>query len=188
MKKRKKKLPAKRKNVFTVSAKKINSIKNTKANDCACKTANDEINNIDNTIVSTGKLVDLSLYYWKLEKHIKKIENSLEQGDCKRIKNALSHIKSFIDANNIDITDMQGQKYVEGTNLEILGQENDSDIDMPTIFDTIQPQISINDRVVIPAQVIIHNPVINPKDRQDNIDKLNIEDNSKTNIKGEKNE
>lgn len=102
-----------------------------------------------------GKIIDLSIAYWRLNKWVESapIERKIAA------ENSLRTIKSYLDENNITVVDLTGQPYDPGLSVDIVYNENeDSSSENNLLVSEMMSPIIIQDGTVIQfGQVVVSN-------------------------------
>ena len=99
-------------------------------------------------------LIDLSNYYWNLEKKIGKIQN-LSENDQRRLRSGLRGIKTYLDKNDIIIDDYTGREYHDGMNLDIVEKKDGGGKGKTIIKEVERPAIMYKNSIVQRSLVII---------------------------------
>ena len=106
--------------------------------------------------VDSKKLVELAVEYWRLEKRISKVSDSLNSDQNESFANSLKKFERFFRMNDIAVEDYAGMKYNEGMNVDILSMEKMTDIEYTKIHETVEPTVFVKGQLVRKAKVIIH--------------------------------
>ena len=118
-------------------------------------------NNSENGTVATidiDKVVDLAIEVWRLRNRLKKYDLPITDDQTKIIDNSFERINRFFNAYEIQIKDYTNTKYVSELNIDPISFESDQSLERPTIIDTIEPQVSIANKLYRKSKVVIGSP------------------------------
>lgn len=118
-------------------------------------------NNSENAtvaIIDIDKVVDLAIEVWRLRNRLKKYDLPITDDQTKIIDNSFERINRFFNAYEIQIKDYTNTKYVSELNIDPISFESDQSLERPTIIDTIEPQVSIANKLYRKSKVVIGSP------------------------------
>jgi hypothetical protein len=117
-------------------------------------------NNSENAtaIIDIDKVVDLAIEVWRLRNRLKKYDLPITDDQTKIIDNSFERINRFFNAYEIQIKDYTNTKYVSELNIDPISFESDQSLEHPTIIDTIEPQVSIANKLYRKSKVVIGSP------------------------------
>lgn len=108
--------------------------------------------------IDVTKVVDLAVEVWRLKNRLKKYNLKITDDQSKLIDNSFERINRFFDACEIGIKDYTGSKYIDELNIDPISFETKPGLGQPMIIETLEPQISIRDKVFKKSKVIVGNP------------------------------
>ncbi len=119
------------------------------------------------------KLVGLAGDYWRLQNNVERIDSKLDDSERRRLYNSLNRIKTYLEANDIEVQDFTGRQYSDGMNVNLISVEKQANIDKPTVIETRRPQISYTGIIRQRSDVIVAEPAVvtekaNPDKRKPN--------------------
>ena len=110
------------------------------------------------TKIDIDKVVDLAVEIWRLKNRLKKYDLQITEDQTRIIDNSFERINRFFNACEIQIKDYTNTKYVSELNIDPISFESDQNLEYPTIIDTIEPQVSIANKLYRKSKVVIGNP------------------------------
>lgn len=109
-------------------------------------------------VINIDKIVDLAVEVWRLKTRLKKYDLKITEDQNKIIDNSFERINRFFDICEIEVKDYTHAKYISELNIDPISFEEDKNLPYPTIIETIEPQVSIKDKVYKKSKVIVANP------------------------------
>lgn len=97
----------------------------------------------------------LAVEVWRIEQRLLKLKVISPEIQNQGIVNSLQKIKRYFEKNDIEIVDYTDQKFNEGLNIDILSVEKDSNVNEPTVKETVEPSVLYKGQVVRKAKIIL---------------------------------
>lgn len=107
---------------------------------------------------TTKDLVKLAIKIWRIKKRLKGIVSSLDDQQKKKVEYALRDINRYLKHKDIQIEDLEGEKFNEGMNLKVVSRtkaKKNREIKYPIIKKTITPTIFYKDKVIKKGEIIV---------------------------------
>ena len=105
----------------------------------------------------TADIVELAVEVWRINNRITKASSNLTEIQKRGIESSLQKFIRFFDKYEIKIIDHTGEKYNEGTNVDVLSFERDENIKTPMVKETIEPSITCKGHVIKKGKIIVIN-------------------------------
>ena len=100
-------------------------------------------------------LIALSIEIWKISKRINSVAPELKDNQISALNSSIQKLQKYLDRNDIEIIDHEGQKYNDGINLDVLSVEKDLSLKYPIIKETVEPSIIYKGNIVHKAKIIL---------------------------------
>ena len=106
---------------------------------------------------NTEEVIKISVAIWKLERKVLSMKNNeqIDQDVHEKISNSINYIQGQLNQLKLELSSREGQKYNEGMNIDVIAREGNSEDGDEYIKETIEPQVSINGKLVKKERVIV---------------------------------
>lgn len=122
-------------------------------------------NNIENILnqgesvkLQMNDLVNLGVEIWRLKNRLEKYNLNLEEDQKKIIENSFFKIEKYLGYCEVSIKDYTNSKFSEELNIDPISFESDDSLKYPIIKETIEPQVSVHNKVYRKSKVIVAKP------------------------------
>lgn len=103
----------------------------------------------------SADLIELAVEFWRIKNRLVKASVNLDDIQKRGLESSVQKLIKYLDRFHIEIIDHTDQKYNEGISVDVLSFENDPNISVPTIKETVEPTITCQGNVVKKGKVIV---------------------------------
>lgn len=105
--------------------------------------------------VDVKDVVELAVEIWRMEQRLIKAAELLPENQKIGIDNSLQKLKRFIAKYDIETIDYTGQKFNDGLNFDVLSFEQNPEILVACIKETVEPTVMCKGQVIRKAKVVV---------------------------------
>lgn len=107
--------------------------------------------------------IDLAMIWWRQDRLLK--GSTLGPSEQKKLQREVDRLHRTLQSNKIEVNDFTGQ-HAENLNVDAIAIEPDSTVETELVYETIAPEIVIQDQIIQRSRVIIHVPAPNKDQRE----------------------